>query len=87
MSRSRMLSDLGLCLCVPCAAAAAQSVPLLTRAERSGFENTSRHEDVLAFMATLAERTRLACVETFGTSEEGRDLPLFVIGAPPRGVT
>lgn len=87
MSRSRMLSDLGLCLCVPCAAAAAQSVPLLTRAERSGFENTSRHEDVLAFMATLAERTRRACVETFGTSEVGSGSSVVRHWRPPRGVT
>ena len=83
MSRSRILSDLGLCLCVASAAASAQSVPLLTRAERSGFEETSRHEDVRAFVATLAERTRRVRVEPFGTSEEGRDLPLLVIGDPP----
>lgn len=52
-------------------------MPLLTRAESSGFLETSRHADVLAFLAGLdhpwVHRT------SFGTSPEGRDLPLLVV--------
>lgn len=70
-----------LCLIVACAAAA-QSGPL-SRAEQSGFEETSRYEDVRGFIAALAERTNRLRVDAFGTSEEGRALPLLVLGDPP----
>ncbi len=57
--------------------------PPLTRAEQTGFEDTSRYEDVRTFIAQLAEQTNRVRVESFGTSEEGRDLPLLVVGDPP----
>src|SRR5688500_921746 len=72
-----------LCLCAVCAAMAAQSGPPTTRAEQSAFDDTSRYEDVGAFIAALAARTPRIRVETFGTSEEGRALPLLVLGDPP----
>lgn len=83
MSSSWILTGMGLCLCALCSAVAAQSGPPLTRAERSGFEDTSRYEDVRAFIAMLADRTPRLRVEMFGTSEEGRALPLLVVGDPP----
>ncbi|HEY2346166.1 MAG TPA: M14 family metallopeptidase [Xanthomonadaceae bacterium] len=54
----------------------------LTRAEASGFTETSRHADVMAFIAGLAARNdpRLH-VADFGTSPEGRALPLLVLSA------
>src|SRR5262245_22544422 len=57
----------------------------LTRAEATRYAETSRHADVLAFVAELEARKdpRLARF-SFGTSPEGRELPLLVLSA--RGV-
>ncbi len=54
----------------------------LTRAEASRYEETSRHADVMAFVAALAARgdARLH-LASFGTSPQGRDLPLLVASA------
>jgi len=54
----------------------------LTRAESSGYTETSRHADVMAFIAALAARNdpRLH-VTDFGTTPEGRALPLLVLSA------
>ncbi len=55
---------------------------LQTRAERTRYTETSLHADVVAFVAALASRgdPRLA-VTSFGTSPQGRDLPLLVLSA------
>jgi hypothetical protein len=52
----------------------------LTRAESSDYGETSRHADVLAFIAALQLRQdpRLH-VEDFGSTPEGRSLPLLVL--------
>ncbi len=56
---------------------------LRTRAERSGFEETSRYDDVRRVLHDLAEsQRRFVLLTSFGRSEEGRDLPLAVIGSP-----
>jgi len=55
----------------------------LSRAEQSAFEETSRYEDVRAFIGALSRETTKVHVDTFGKSEEGRDLPLLVLGDPP----
>jgi hypothetical protein len=56
---------------------------LRTRAERTGFEQTSSYADVRAMLDELAaSQRRLVFLTTFGRSEEGRDLPLAVIGSP-----
>jgi len=51
-----------------------------TRAESSGYTETSRHADVMAFIAALAARNdpRLH-VTDFGATPEGRKLPLLVL--------
>ena len=54
-----------------------------TRAERTAYEETSRYDDVRAFIDALARQTPRIRVEMFGKSEEGRDLPLLVVGDPP----
>ena len=61
--------------------ASAQS--LQTVAEKSDYKATSRHADVVAFCDELAKRSPLVKVSTFGTSHEGRKLPLVVIADPP----
>jgi Zinc carboxypeptidase len=55
---------------------------LLTRAESSGYTETSRHADVMAFLAALDD-PRLQR-GSFGSSPEGRELPLLVLST--RGV-
>ncbi len=56
------------------------SAELVTRAEATNYRETSRHADVMRFIAGLLSRgdSRLA-VQSFGVSPEGRDLPLLVL--------
>ena len=61
-----------------------QSADPRSVAERSGFTETSRYADVRAFLETLAMRHPDVQLETFGMSEEGRALPLLVIGERDR---
>jgi hypothetical protein len=53
-----------------------------TRAETTGYRETSRHADVMRFIAELQARgaPRLAVV-SFGSSPEGRDMPLLILSA------
>src|SRR5688572_2908249 len=53
---------------------------LLTRAEATGFAETSLHADVMRFVRALADRgdPRLH-VTSFGTSPQGRELPLLIL--------
>jgi hypothetical protein len=61
-----------------------------TRAERTNYEETSRYDDVVAFLDTLAKQSPLIHNTTFGNTVEGRALPLAVVGrigdATPRTV-
>ncbi len=64
-------------------AAPSEPPDLRTRAERTRFEETSRYDDVRAVLDGLAaSRGTLIHVTSFGRSEEGRELPLAVLGAP-----
>jgi Zinc carboxypeptidase len=54
-----------------------------TRAEQTAYEETSRYDEVRMFIDALARQTPRVRVEVFGKSEEGRDLPLIVVGNPP----
>lgn len=57
-------------------------MPPLTRAETTAYAETSRHADVMSFLAALDD-PRLHRT-SFGTSPEGRELPLLVLST--RGV-
>jgi dipeptidyl-peptidase-4 len=57
--------------------------PLQTTAEKSDFKATSRYAEVVAFCDALGARSPLVKVSSFGTSNEGRKLPLLVIADPP----
>ena len=59
----------------------AQSDQLRTRAEISNYEETSTYADVERIVSALAA-SPLVHLESFGRSEEGRDLPLLVISQP-----
>lgn len=55
--------------------------PQQTTAERTNFEQTSRYEDVVAFLKAAAQSNpRLVKYTTFGFTTEGRPLPLAVVG-------
>jgi len=64
-------------------AVARQDDALKTRAERTKFEETSRLEDVEAFLGALSAKSNLVRVQTFGTSESGRPLLLATLSNPP----
>ena len=61
----------------------AQDAALQSRAERSNYEETSRYDDVMTFIAELKKRTKFLRTESFGKTEEGRDLPLMIMANPP----
>lgn len=54
-----------------------------TVAETSDYKATSRYADVVTFCDALAARSPRVKVSTFGTSAEGRKLPLLVLADPP----
>ena len=55
------------------------STAFRTRAESSSFEETSRYDDVRVFLDRLAAASPLVRLEIFGSSEEGRPLPLVIL--------
>jgi dipeptidyl-peptidase 4 len=60
--------------------AAAQLVEeLRTVAEQSDYRATARYDDVMAFCRALDERSELVTLAEFGTSHEGRALPLLIL--------
>jgi dipeptidyl aminopeptidase/acylaminoacyl peptidase len=61
----------------------ASAEPLQTVAEQTDYKATSRYADVLAFCEAIAKRGPVAQLSDFGTSHEGRKLPLLVIADPP----
>jgi hypothetical protein len=54
----------------------------LTRPEATNFAETSRYDDVMAFMKAMAAASPHIRLTTYGYTFEGRPLPLAVIGAP-----
>ena len=54
--------------------------PLLTRAERTDYRETSLHADVVRFVRAVARRAPgLVRVGSMGASAEGRDMPVVVV--------
>ncbi len=53
----------------------------LTRAERTGYRETTRYAEVMEILETLAAVSPALHLTTFGYSHEGRALPLMVWGA------
>src|SRR5207249_11294037 len=56
---------------------------LKTRPELTNYEETSRYEDVIRFFHELQKRDTLVRLESFGRSQEGRELPLVILSDPP----
>ena len=59
-----------------------QPAAMLTRPERTNYQETSRYDDVVAFMQAMAETSPQIHLTTYGYTFEGRSLPLAVVGAP-----
>lgn len=63
------------------ARAGADTVPLLTRPERTEFRETSRYEEVVGFLREAERRApEMLHLTTFGYTSRGRPLPLAVWG-------
>ena len=56
---------------------------LLTRAERTGYRETTGYREVVRFLERAAALSDRAHVTRFGTTVEGRSLPLVVLGDVP----
>ncbi len=56
---------------------------LRSHAETTNYEETSRYDDVIQFIAKLQTSSPLVRVENFGLSQEGRKLPLMILSDPP----
>jgi zinc carboxypeptidase len=65
-------------------AARAQQKPSLadlkTTAESSGFKSTSNYDDVVKFMKAVDEASPIVFYATYGTTTEGRAMPMAVVG-------
>ena len=64
------------------ARASASGAQWLTRPERTDYAETSRYDEVIAYMKQMAAVNPNIHLTTYGYTTEGRPLPLAVIGAP-----
>ena len=90
LSHAAVLALAALAVAAPLPAQTARSAPprprtgrepgLRTRPELTGYRETSRYEDVMEFVRTVARGHRRMHVTSFGYSSEGRALPLVVVG-------
>jgi len=64
------------------APAAAKRTWPLTRPEATNYTETSRYDEVVAFMKAMAAASPRIHLTTYGYTFEGRPMPLAVIGAP-----
>ena len=67
---------------LPIAMMTAQTADMRTRAEITNYEETSTYADVTRVIDGLVATSPLVHTESFGKTEEGRDLPLMVISDP-----
>ena len=65
---------------LPACSAQLESGELLTRAERTDYEETTRYDELMAFVSEVASRNPDIHLTTFGYTSEGRALPLLVVG-------
>jgi hypothetical protein len=63
-----------------CATAGRVPQALTTAPERTDFRETSRHDQVMAFVQAADRASPLIHLATLGRTNEGRDLPLAVVG-------
>ena len=73
---------IGFLLLAAAATMTAQSADMRTRAEITNYEETSTYADVTRVIDGLVATSPLVHTESFGKTEEGRELPLVVISDP-----
>ena len=81
MLRSLLAGATALQLALPVALTAQQPTPA-TRAERTGYTETSHYADVIAFLDSLVARQAPLVVTELGRTNEGRVLPLVIASKP-----
>ena len=77
-----MLRAVAILLVTAGVAMTAQTADMRTRAEISNYEETSTYADITRVIDGLVATSPLVHTESFGKTEEGRDLPLLVISDP-----
>src|SRR5687768_14894456 len=60
----------------------AQTPDLRTRAETSNYEETSTYDDVMRITKGVVAGSPLAKYESYGKTEEGREMPLLILSEP-----
>jgi hypothetical protein len=84
MKSAALLCILAWLAALPCAAPGQSNEGgLLSRAESSNYQETSRYEDVLGFFNELQKRSPFLRQQAFGRTQEGRALPLAILSDPP----
>jgi hypothetical protein len=76
MKKIQLLFCIGLCVLVSCQQPKGD---FITYCEQSDFQRTPRYDETVDFCKRLANASRYAKFTTFGTSPQGRDLPLLII--------
>src|SRR5436189_5273046 len=72
-----------LCVLTVFASHAQQKAPLVeckTTPEATGYKSTSTYDDVVQFMKTVDEASPIIFYTTYGTTTEGRAMPMAVVG-------
>ena len=76
-----LLAALALVACAPQEAERPDLADLLTKAEATDFNETSTHAEVVEMAETLAAADDRVHLTRWGTTNEGRELPMLVVGA------
>jgi dipeptidyl-peptidase 4 len=79
----RTLPAVALLLLAPLSFAQVAVPPLQTTGEATKFARTSTSAEVVAFCEQLAKQNPKAKYGTFGTSGEGKPMPMLVLSDPP----
>lgn len=77
------MSRLTVCIVAIVLAASLGAAEPVTVAEKSNYQATSTHAEVVAFCRDLAKRSKLVTLDELGTTQEGKKLPLLIIADPP----
>lgn len=80
----RVLSILPLAAVLPAFPLAAQQAAApRTGAEQASFERHTSHDELMQFLHDVQARTDRMRIQTLTTTDEGRAMPLVMLGAPP----
>jgi len=55
---------------------------LLSHAERTNFTETTRYDEIIRFIKEIQRRSDFVTMEYFGTTVEGREIPLVILAKP-----